>query len=217
MNLEFLEATHTYKLDGNEIPSVTRAIDFSGLVDYDNVRDSILERRTMQGREVHRAVHFHVQNDLDEPSLTPDVAKYLASFKLLEQQWRFKPLYVEREFVGELGGMLYGMKPDLVGVVLGHDAVVDVKTGKSYPWHGVQMSGYAAGLPRQGLTSAWAKFFSWDRYTVHLQKDGSIPKVKQWNTDASSIKELQLFEACLRVTYAKMSWGQKFNQIDFTF
>jgi hypothetical protein len=63
--LVFDEATHTYTLDGERLPSVTQILQRAGAIDFSHIPPTILEAARERGTAVHKAVHYFNENDLD--------------------------------------------------------------------------------------------------------------------------------------------------------
>jgi len=81
--LVFDDATHTYTLDGERLPSVTGILQRSGAINFDHIPPSILDKARDRGTAVHRAVHYYNENDLDVDafrSAFPDYWPYVSAW-----------------------------------------------------------------------------------------------------------------------------------------
>lgn len=77
--LQFDEATHTYRLGGKVLPSVTQVLDC--LVDWRHVDRAVLDAAAEFGSHVHQAVDLWNRGVLDEPALDPALRPWLESWK----------------------------------------------------------------------------------------------------------------------------------------
>ena len=213
MSLTFIEETHTYiGSSGREIPSVTRAMDHSGLVNFAFVREEILMRRSELGREAHRAVRYYNEAALDMDSVDPQVMPYLQSWMKVVEHTKFVPLLSEFQCEAQLDRMYYGMTLDTSGIFGGDDSILDFKIGKPHWAHGVQLAGYVIGLPHPTLYTPMAKFSTRKRYGVYLKESGEMAKVIPYK----DTRDFQTFWACLELTTRKMQQGQKIRKIEET-
>ena len=74
--LTFDADTHTYRLNGTVVPSVTQVID-EQLNDWTGVPLDALEAARVFGSHVHEACHLLVRGELDWASLDPALVPYL--------------------------------------------------------------------------------------------------------------------------------------------
>jgi hypothetical protein len=206
----FDPASHIYSMDGKTVPGVTRTLDHSGLVDLKWVREEILERKSALGKEVHRAIHYHLEGDLDPGSVDEAALPYLESFIKLQEQAKLWPTAIEHQCVSYLEGLPFGMQCDIAGKFWGEEAIMDFKTGKAQFWHGVQLAAYAVGLPHATLTTPMAKFAQRKRYVIELQKTSEMAHVVPFR----DMRDLRTFGACLEVTSRKMAEGMKLTPLE---
>lgn len=209
MDFQFNEAKHTYTMGDREIPSCTRALDHSGLVDFSMVRQEILERKSRLGTEVHRAVHYFLEGDLDIGSVDDEAMPYLQSFIKLLNHTKFVPELIEYQTIGNLDGLQFGMKLDLAGVFGGFEAILDLKTGQPAAHHGIQLAGYCIGTPHKILITPMAKFAKRRRFGIYLKADGSMPKVVPYTEQ----RDFRLFASALEIASWKMAQGKKIQPI----
>ena len=76
MSLIFDDATHTYTLDGQVVPSVTGILKASGLIDFTGIPESILEAARVRGTTVHEAIAYFNEGDLDIDQFDQDFPEY---------------------------------------------------------------------------------------------------------------------------------------------
>ncbi len=75
MQIEFDAPTHTYKLDGRRVPSVTQVLEPA--TDWSFVPAWQLEAARALGQDVHLAINLMVQQRLDWESVDPAVLPYV--------------------------------------------------------------------------------------------------------------------------------------------
>ena len=192
MKFEFDEKTHKYTVDGVEVPSVTQILEGVGLVDYRDIPRPVLAYAAERSVAVHTAAEFYDQHDLDFDSLDPQVAKYFIGWKNFRKDYSFEIVESEKMHIGQMGGLLFGMRVDRV-VKLGNGqiGVIDIKcTSKVHRAYGVQTAGYVIGLgfPCDPLLAR--------RFVVHL-KPNSLYAVHEYKDP----RDGEVFEAGLKIAY----------------
>jgi hypothetical protein len=147
--LQFDAADHVYRLNGVVVPSVTQVLRAAGYVDfYRDLTRKIAEgelsagdglyaliqrgRRLIEARErgqrVHNAIHFLLEDDLDDASIDEETRGYLESGK------QYLDAYVAKVYRAEFRvySLRYGCAGtmDLLGVHAdGHCSIWDWKSG----------------------------------------------------------------------------------------
>ena len=89
MNLAFVEATHTYTIDGGKVPSVTQVI--AACVPTFQAGQWYLDR----GRAVHSAIQLHLQGQLDWSSIDDRIKGRMKGFLAFMDDTGTVPLAVE--------------------------------------------------------------------------------------------------------------------------
>lgn len=96
--LEFIEESHTYLVDGIIVPSITQMLKFKFSHKYDGISPEVLRKAAQKGTEVHKAIEdycrFGTESDLQE----------LHNFKFLQRQYKFGVLENETPVILELDG-----------------------------------------------------------------------------------------------------------------
>lgn len=93
LGVEFDEAAHRYRLDGEPVPSVTQVL---GVLDqFAGVPADVLDAAREFGTHVHKAVELDVLGALDEESLDPALAEYLAGWRAFTSNTGAKPVRTE--------------------------------------------------------------------------------------------------------------------------
>lgn len=163
--LTFDAPTHTYRLDGEVIPSVTQLLD--KLHSFAGVPLIYLEAARERGTAVHHACHYFDEDDLDEDTLTPQVRGYLEGWKKFRRESGCEIVECERmgahpthRFAGQWDRVLRIARTGWTG---------DVKTGEPHWCMGLQTAAYGAlrGAPGD------------KRATIHLRADGTY-RFKEW-------------------------------------
>ena len=199
----FTEDNHEYRVGANVVPACTAVLAEGGLVPYRFVSEELLERKGELGKEVHRACHLHNVNHLGQ--YDPLVKPYLhAWIKFKEQCRTFKLIASEHQTVASLNGMQFGMKLDCNAFIDGADTIIELKTGAIWPHAGVQMAGYACGLPHPKYTSPMARFIARKRLVVEL-RDNGVPKVHVFEDKS----DFEVFASLLHVA----SWKRRYGKI----
>lgn len=186
--LTFDESTHTFRRDGQVVPSVTQILKACGLVrDYGPstwARD--------RGTRVHQAM-FALSTTNEDAALAclePEDVPYFDA----AQTWMVTngvTVLGAEEVVdaGYYAGWL-DLRCTLRGV--SGPCVVDFKTGTLPPWAGLQLAAYAAPLGEVHT-----------RYAVRLQSNGQ-PQMKLY----TNRNDLINFNACARVVQLQADYGR---------
>lgn len=123
--LTFDEAAHVYRLNGAAVPSVTQALQ---LIDsFAGVPLDVLERAREFGQHVHRTVELDARGELDEESLDPALAEYLAGWRLFLRERKARVLASELRVCSRK--LRYAGTLDALVEIAGRLTLVDVKSG----------------------------------------------------------------------------------------
>lgn len=109
MHVEFDKQTHTYKLNGRRIPSVTQVL--APLEDFSRVPHDVLEAARLFGQHVHEACDLFNRGELDWLSLDPALVPYVESW---------------RKFINDTGAVVIASEMRLVHPTLGYAGTPDV-------------------------------------------------------------------------------------------
>lgn len=205
---QFDESTHIYSRKGSVIPGCTRILEHGGLTNYELVKNSIMERKSQLGRAVHSATHFYDQDDLDWNSLDDETKARTDAWADFRAKTGFVPRQREVQCIACVNGMEYGMQIDAEGLIKKVDALVEIKiTCEIMPSHGIQLAGYALGLPMNATESALARFYQRKRYAVQLLPSG---KAKLWPFEDP--KDAEVFMWALGLANWKLKHGMKLTE-----
>jgi len=160
--LTFEESTHTYTLDGQEIPSVTQVLKAEGFINTDFIDPWYAER----GTAVHKATELFDLGTLDESSLDPRIVGYLEAWKKYRRDTGYTPDpdMIERRMYHPT--LKYAGTIDRPGL--------DIKSGSPEPWHVIQAAGY------EDLMLANTDDVSRGWSMIYLKEDGTY-KVKPYS------------------------------------
>ncbi len=139
--IEFDSETHTYRSEGRVIPSVTQVMQAVNIIDSSYYTDFGATR----GTYVHKAVNLRALGKLDENSLDEHTEPYLCQYDKFVKETGFQVLSSEQPVSyrhGAVDKILYCGTYDLIGILNGHDVLIDVKTNNTPKWAGVQTWAY---------------------------------------------------------------------------
>lgn len=123
----FDEATHTYLVDGQEVPSVTTILKPLSDRGYGKISQSVLQYAANRGRAVHEALEVY---DLGgELEVTPETQGYIQAYLEWSEIYRPKWIGVEQIVYCESEGYIGTL--DRIGTLNGTElAIVDIKTSQ---------------------------------------------------------------------------------------
>jgi hypothetical protein len=141
--LTFDEATHTYRLLGAVVPSVTQVL--TPLIDLSGIPPAVLEAKRQLGQDVHFACQLLDEDDLDEDSVTEDIEPYLRAYRKFKADTGARVLLNERQVAEPM--LMYAGTLDRVMEIGGTRWLIDLKTCIASPIAvGPQTSAYLRAL-----------------------------------------------------------------------
>ncbi len=177
--VHFDEATHTYKVDGKVVPSVTQILKSAGLVEDRWFNEAARDR----GRIVAVAIELHSKNNLQ---YVPDGYQgYVDAWEKFLAETDFVPREVEQPRYHAVLG--YAGTPDTEGDLWDLPTTIDVKTGCDAPHYPIQTSAY---------DGFWLKTVKRARYCLFLKGDGGYNL-----REHSNPRDWDVFLAALKVTH----------------
>jgi len=185
--IHFEESTHTYTIDGTEVPSVTTVCRF---LSYDQKSDKpwLAQVAADRGSRVHAACAMLDYGE--EPDDDPEIAGYITAYRRFLKDYR--PEWEGIEYVvGSLEDGIAGTVDRFGTLYDGTSCIVDIKTGARLydaPLRG-QLTGYDRLLERCNIFQA-EKLFA-----LQLGKDGTY-------TLRLVQKDIQLLAACIFINNA---------------
>lgn len=145
MSLTFDHASHTYRFNGDIVPSVTQCLKTGGVIDYSMIPQEVLQRAAIRGTAVHKACELFDLDTLDESTLDAEVGAYLKGYKAFLRDTGFQPARIEERIFHPQ--YKYAGTLDRTGTLKGQLALVDFKTGIMLDGHRAQLAAYAMALP----------------------------------------------------------------------
>lgn len=164
--LTFDADSHTYRVGGQVVPSVTQLLE--KLHSFAGVPRDVLAAAAERGTAVHIACEYHDTGGVDEESIDPAIRGYVAAYLRFLGDVRPKWMAVEQRVFHR--PLRYAGTLDRAGQIDGRPWIVDLKTGAtSHPVWGMQTAAYAqaAGMPTA------------NRGTVQLAADGTY-RFREW-------------------------------------
>ena len=176
--LVFDQPSHTYRLAGRLLPSVTQVL--APLVDFSRVPPDVLEAKRDLGSRVHETCHFHDEDD--------DVLPYLEGWKRFMRESGARILQCETRVCEPVLG--YAGSLDRVLELNGNRWLVDLKTSFCLPHTvGAQTAAYLRALADPSVTH---------RGALRLRADGT------YRLDAlTGAADWSVFMACLTIARFK--------------
>ncbi|MDA2936854.1 hypothetical protein MYX75_01140 [Acidobacteria bacterium AH-259-A15] len=173
---EYDPQSHTYRLEGIKIPSVTEIMQSAGLIDttwFD-------EESRWRGSVVHRACQLEDENDLDESTVPDEVKGYLEAWRKFKAETGIQaftlieePLF-SRNYAGMPDRLWEWRQPRRFVPRYVDHMIIDIKTGSVQRWVGVQLSAYGNLVSPNNPIK---------RLAVRISKDGKY-----------NVKEFPIFE-----------------------
>jgi hypothetical protein len=176
--LEFEPTTHTYRINGQPVPSVTQLLDDAGLTpDYSLVPQPVLQHARQRGIHVDQCIELLDADELDWRTVHPEAIPYLEGWLAFREHEGFTPLANQLPLYHPTYG--YAGTADSCGLLPGgRPVIVERKTtAKMATTIALQAAGYGLdGLwyapPGGGVLSP----VPWEhpvRLGVQLRRDGS--------------------------------------------
>lgn len=188
-DFQFIEDTHTYRLDGQVIPSVTEVLYAEGFIDKTWYTDYGRDR----GRIVHKVCHFHDVGILDEDSVDPVIVPRWEAYKKFLKETGFKVIMSEKPVYSLK--YKFGAIPDKFGLLFGKHADIDLKTGTLEPWIALQTAAQVIALREYGNYGD-ADPGVINRFGLQLRDDGDyrLKEYKDWHDTQMFLSALACYQ-----------------------
>lgn len=173
--LEFEEQSHTYRLNGIVIPSVTTIMGPLNEEKYRGISESTLSNAADKGTAVHNSIENWIDFGFDD--IPPEHRGYFDGF--LDWWKKNEPTVIGTEIKGYHKTLRYGGTIDLLCIIKDEITLVDYKTtyAVSDMTFGVQLEGYAQILSSHGLKVQKKKI-------LHLHSDRRYDEIEYPANDA---------------------------------
>jgi len=169
--LTFDEGIHLYTYDDNPVPSVTQVIGefvksgnwYINVFTGAGVPADVFEAAGEWGTAVHKMLHYYLDDDLDEPSLSEELIFVLDRFYKWMENYKVEVISHEEKLYSEKYG--FAGTYDLKCKIKGKTWLVDYKTG-AYGMAGPQLAAYVQ-LDKENYKGGMRH-----RAVLHLPKAG---------------------------------------------
>lgn len=204
--LVFDEVTHTYRVDGVVVPSVTQILARTGLTDFSGIPDRIRIAALNRGRRVHQAANYLLEGDLDWATVDDADRGYVESCAAFLAAAEFIVLAAEIRLFHPV--LRYAGTADAIGIWHGERAIADWCVGDlAESRKDLQTSAYS-GAAKVSPPAEWFEFAADSpiaRVGVRLKKDGSLPATEPYR----SPRDFALFAAACAVAHEQMRRGRQ--------
>lgn len=165
--LEFDEATHTYRLDGQVLPSVTQIIRFLNYDTAENAKSWLRDVAADRGSRVH-AYTADIDMGAEPENYDWDCVGYIQAYKSFLRD--YNPQWTHIEAVAGSLELGYAGTIDRIGRIDGETTIVDFKTGSKIHVDALtaQLHGYTWLAMNNKLCDSMPK-----RLGVQLKRDGT--------------------------------------------
>lgn len=187
--LTFDEESHTYRIKGVVVPSVTQVLDGAGFID----KEWFTDEARLRGAYVAQATQFDDEGTLDWEALDDGLRGYVEAWRNFKREAGIVEIgSIERRLCNP--ELAYAGTLDRLVMWRFDSWVLDIKTGAKAPWHSLQTAAYAGCLP--GVASGYR------RGSAILKEDGTYKFIKHsdWN-------DWRVFQAALSIYHWKSEKG----------
>ncbi|MDB4311913.1 hypothetical protein N9937_00645 [bacterium] len=185
----FDEASHTYRLDGKAIGSVTEIIKEAG---FNPNTAHYSKRSAHKGQMIHLVTEMYDRDELDESSIDDETTPFLDAYKLFVSETEFIPFKIEHR--GYCPVNRFGYTLDRTGICNRETRpiLLDIKSGVAEPWHRIQTAAYDSvqAVPHV-------------RYALYLQGNGKYKFIKH-----DKRVDFERWKAALTMFCFKLETGQ---------
>ena len=164
--LDFIEDTHTYLVDGVQVDSVTQILKRLFPNKYSDISPEVLQKASERGTQIHSAIEAYCKG-------FDDYSNEVKDFKFLQKHYNFKVVESEIPIILDFGDKTYAGRIDLVLKMDDELSVADIKTTSSLD---KDYLGYQLNLYRLGVMQSYGYDIK-ALYGIHL-KDGKRKMVK---------------------------------------
>lgn len=126
--VQFDEATHTYTLDGKELPSVTRIIRYLAVDKANNADPNMALIARERGSAVHEAAVMYDYSGEIPDDFPAEYAPYLEAYVQFVRDYKPQWTLIEHAMGNDSDGIGYAGTLDRFGLIDGKFALLDIKT-----------------------------------------------------------------------------------------
>jgi len=179
--LIFYDESHSYTVDGQELPSVSELTRFISRELYNDINQTVLDRAADRGTRVHKVTE--ALDKYGEAECDDDILPYLQAYLEFRKKHKCEWQHIEKAMYHP--DLLYAGTIDRFGTMDGENVILDIKTTSQIHTVSVtaqltlyQMMAEANGMKVDAL------------YVLQLKKDGKF-------TLKEIIPDRDLADACL--------------------
>ena len=181
--LTFEEASHTYRLDGLIIPSVTTLMKPLSEAYYGGIDAKVLGRAADRGTSVHSAIDLYCRFGIID--IEPELEGYFEAFKAWFKDYDVKPYATETRTYNK--SLLYAGTVDMSCSEKGVDTLADFKTtaGFSSMLCGVQLEAYDRAQESHGVKYQNRAIIQLKKYGTYCRHTEFPPRTECWRVFTS--------------------------------
>ena len=163
----FDEANHKYYVDGREIPSVSRVLQFAGVLpNYAAIAQAVVEVARDRGNIVHELIHKHHTDGSSLRAVDEKSDGCLRAYEDFLKVTKYEPIYTEERLYSEVWE--YAGTIDSVGWLWSERVLIDLKTTSVIHQEAVELQTAAyLALHVENHSTPIQK-----RLVLHLKKNG---------------------------------------------
>lgn len=176
--LDFIEESHTYYVDGEKVDSVTQILSKLFPNKYADIDPVVLKKAGERGTQIHKAIEAYCKGFDDGSDEVKD-------FNFLRKHYGFVPTENELPIILDFGGKTYAGRIDLLFTMDGQTCLADIKTTSTLDKNYL---GYQLNLYKLGLEQSYGYKIE-GLYGIHL-RDGKRKLIK-----IPIVSEEQLYES----------------------
>lgn len=122
--LIFYDESHSYTVDGQELPSVSELTRFISRELYSDINQTVLDRAADRGTRVHKVTE--ALDKYGEAECDDDILPYLQAYLEFRKKHKCEWSHIEKAMYHP--DLLYAGKVDRLGVMDGENVILDIKT-----------------------------------------------------------------------------------------
>lgn len=194
--VQFDEATHTYTLDGVELPSVTHIIRYLAVDKANNADPNMALIARERGSAVHEATVMYDYSGEIPDDFPAEYAPYLEAYVQFVRDYKPGWELIEHQMGNKTLGFAGTL--DRFGLIDGEYAILDIKTSYKVdvPSLSAQLTAYRSLLYKEYAPAKWDEILEkgLNLYGLQLMRDG---KYRLYKCD-ESVGDI-LFQSCLKI------------------
>ena len=194
--VQFDEATHTYTLDGKELPSVTHIIRYLAVDKANNADPNMALIARERGSAVHEATVMYDYSGEIPDDFPAEYAPYLEAYVQFVRDYKPGWELIEHQMGNKTLGFAGTL--DRFGVIDNEYAILDIKTSYKVdmPSLSAQLTAYRSLLYKEYSPAKWDEILEngLNLYGLQLMRDG---KYRLYKCD-ESVGDI-LFQSCLKI------------------